>query len=295
MASLRIVAFATVTFAVLAGSAAHAQPTWCGGTVPAGGTAVLPADIECGTVRLGRDAALDLNGHTFTGIVMGPEKGASRFTVRGPGEINGQFPENPCVMLNKGKVLVDGGAGQVMLRKCKYGVLAATGGTTVTLRHVTMRRTGVVPMELGVQASRVDATDVTIDHSDALDVLRGHGIHATSKITGAGIVLQHVGNGLSAKTIVVSDVVADDTHAVVAGPRKADLTRLTSTRHGVGVYGRKVRLTDSSLSDANPAGVDLATSLPPIVTGTACETSARWNPLGPGLAFSGTWGVCALD
>jgi hypothetical protein len=295
MASLRIVALATVAFTVLVGSAAHAQPTWCGGTVPAGTTAVLSSDLECGLVRLERDATLDLNGHTLTAMVMGPERGAARFTLRGPGEVNGQFPENPCVMFNKGKVLIDGGAGQVMLRKCQYGVLASTGGSTVTLRHVTMRRTGVVPMDVGVQANKVDATDVTIDHSDALDVQRGHGIHATSKLTGAGIVLQHLGDGLGAKTIVVSDVVADDTHAAVAGPRKADLTRLTSTRHNVGVYGRRVRLTDSSLSDANPSGVDVATSLLPLLVGTACETSAHWDPLGPGLAFAGTWNVCALD
>jgi hypothetical protein len=199
------------------------------------------------------------------------------------------------VTLAKGKIVIDGGAGQVTLRGCEYGVLASTSGTTVTLRHVTIRRTVQVPMLGGVQASKVDASDVTIDFRDALDIQKGNGIQATSKITGAGIVLRHTARGLTAKSIVVSDVVADDTDAAVAGPRKADLTRLTSTRHRTGVYGRRVRLTDSTLSDAQPGGIDVGTSLPPLLVGTTCETSARWDPLGPGLSFDGTWGVCALD
>ena len=290
--------FITVMLGVCAGTTARAVPVPCnGGTLAAGQTAVLGTDADCGLVFLAGDATLDLNGHTFTGLIAAPDDGSNaRFTIRGPGAIVGQgYPENPCVMFYRGRVLIDGGAGQVTLQNCGYGVLANHGGgSSVTLQHVTIKRTIAVPVLAAVEVSKVSATDVTIDLRDTLDIIRGHGINAR-RIEGSGIVLRHTARGLTARVVKVSDVTADDTQAAVAGAHRADLTRFTSTRHNVGVYGRKVRLRESALSNANPGGIDIGTTVRPQLIDTTCEHSAHFDEFGPGLSFGAPWGVCSLD
>jgi hypothetical protein len=263
--------------------------------VPAGETATLGSDMECGLVHMGPDATFDLNGHTFTGLIMGPEDGGlSRYTIRGPGEIHAQFPDNPCVMIYSGRVLIDGGTGQVTLTQCGYGVLANVGGSRVTLRNVTLRRTIQVPMLLGVQASKVLLENVTIDHRDAFDIIRGDGIVAR-KIKGTGVVLRHLAKGLSASMVRVSDVTADDVTIAIASTRRADVTGLVSTRHWIGAYSKRLRLTSSTLSDATPGGIDLAASRLPVLVDTTCERSGSYDPQSPGLVFGPGWGVCSLD
>jgi hypothetical protein len=265
--------------------------------VAPGTTAVLQGDLECGIVFLAGDATLDLNGHTFTGLVTAPDNGSTaRFIVRGPGAIVGQgYPENPCVMFYRGRVLIDGGSGQVTLRNCGYGVLANHGGgSSIILNHVTIRRTIAIPTLSGIEVSKVTATDLTIDYRDTLDVTRGHGILAR-RVSGSGIVIRHAAKGIDAQVVKVSGLTADDTQVAVAGVRRADISGMTSTRHGVAIYGRKVRLTDSSLSNANPMGIDIGTSVRPLLDNSTCESSAHFDPFGPGLAFGGPWNVCSLD
>jgi hypothetical protein len=259
-----------------------------------GATATLGADMECGLVHMGADSTFDLNGYTFTGIVMGPADGSTaHYTIRGPGKIRRQFPENPCVMFYRGRVEIDGGDGQVILQ-CGYGVLANTGGSRVTLRNVTLLRTMLDPMILGVQASKVIVENVIIDHRNALDIVRGDGIVAR-KITGTGVELYHLAKGLSAPVVRVSDVVADDVRMAIMGNRRTDVTGLVSTRHMIGVYGKRLRLTSSNLSDATPGGIDVAASRQPILVDTACERSGSYDPQSPGLVFGPPWGVCSLD
>jgi len=286
-----------VAVTAVAASRAGTLPEWCGGMLPPGQTVVLGVDADCGIIFMGRDSTLDLNGHTFTGIVTAPDDGRSgRYTIRGPGAIVGQgYPRNPCVMFYKGSVVIDGGAGQVTLRNCGYGVLANHGGgSKVTLRHVTVQRTVAIPTLTGIEVSKVDAEDLTIDFRDTLDIQRGDGVRAL-RIKGIGIVLRHVATGLIAPVIRVSNIVADDSYAAIAANRRADITGLTSTRHGEGIYGRKIRLTDSTLSNANPDGIDIGSSSRPLLVNTTCERSAVWDPFGPGLSFAGTWNVCTLD
>lgn len=265
--------------------------------VPPGETATLGSDMECGLVHVGQDGTFDLNGHTYTGLVMGPPQngGKARFTIRGPGEIRAQFPDNPCVMFYSGQVVIDGGDGQVTLTSCGYGVLANVGGSRVTLRNVTMRRTFQRPMILGVQAGKVEFENVTIDHRETFDISRGDGIYAR-RIRGSGLVLHHMMHGLSAPSIRASNVLADDVTMAIASTRRADVTGFTSTRHLIGAYSKRLRLTDSVLSNAVSGGIDVGASRLPILTNTTCERSGTYDPTAPGsLVLGPDWGVCSLD
>lgn len=292
---MRWIPIAALALLPCAARTAHAAAWQCGTPVPPGATVTLSGDTECGLVHLGGGATFDLAGHTFTGLLMGPEDGRpSRFTVLGPGEIHAQYPDNPCVMFYAGSVLIDGGSGRITLTRCGYGVLANVGGSRLALRRVTLRRAVDVPMSLGAQAAKVELQDVIIDHSQSLDPSRGHGVSAR-KITGSGITLQHLNNGLSAPVIRVSDVVADDVTAALANARRVDATGLVSTRHSIGVFGKKVRLTASTLANARPGGTDVGAATRPVLVDTACERSGRYDPLAPGLVFAPPWGVCALD
>src|SRR5690606_23895076 len=148
-----------------------------------------------------------------------------------------------------------------------------------------LRRAVDVPMSLGAQAAKVELQDVIIDHSQSLDPSRGHGVSARH-ITGRRLTLRHLQNGLRAPVIRVPDVLADHLTAALAQPPRADATGVVSTRHSIGVFGKKVRLTASTLANARPGGTDVGAATRPALVDTACERSGRYDPLAPGLVFA---------
>jgi hypothetical protein len=311
----RILGFACVAVLAQVGTSGATDITSCGETVAAGDTGDLQADLDCGTdfyffgVRLLANSTLRLNGHSIVGgpntfaTVLGvtyaddeepDEAGRGKFMIVGPGEIAGAGADpqsyattRACVTLQNGRATLTSPTGVIDIHGCNFGVAGyileySTNRARVTLDHVVVHDNS----QEGVTVRKITASHVT-----------AYGNHESGLTASSTLIVDDVdshdnvhGNGLyGARTVKGSNVTVTGNYCGVSSTRAVTLTNLSSIANtGVcGVQGRRVRLTDSVVTDNN---VDIIAASAPILIDTTCGTSRV-----AGSSTSEDWGVCAND
>jgi hypothetical protein len=254
------------TLLLVATAARALDVNTCGTTVPAGETAELVADLDCGSapflsaVVLESNASLALNGHEISGVASGSGVHCTRAcAIGGPGTITGART-------------------------------AITGARGITLSNVALTgNEGSIDAPLG----RLRLTDVTADSSRY--GIRGKRVDVTNvQVTNAG------GDCILGKIIRGSGVTVSGCHTGIGSTRSVRLVGLSATTNqsvGLSALG-SVELTDSTVTGnsflADP--LDLVTRRLPKLVNTTCGTSGRLLRQPGGTYLIGApWGVCADD
>jgi hypothetical protein len=223
---LRGVAMVLATLVMASPVAATVFVTDCRQSVPAGETAILAADLACGSspvwpfsalgVRLGTGATLELDGHSITGNDTGvgvdcESSGAvGRRTpcrVVGPGEVS-HFELGIGVV---GTVSVE----DVTVRFNRFGI-AVQKCCRLEVAHVVADANTIA----GISAHRLTGVGVQANGNghvgiEALFRFRLSGVTATGNGAGGGVS----GRGRLANSIVVGNSGFDGTYDLLAYPR----------------------------------------------------------------------------
>lgn len=239
--------------------------TACGTAVPNQSTGTLQADLTCNApgVTLGKNAALELNGHTIT--AQGPCVDAEfRATIRGPGELSGcgtgilSFGRVP---LKVSDVVIQGSVGDG-LEFQGVGIWAPRAQLTAT--NVAASNNGNSGMIVHV----LKAASVTANGNAHYGITedRGHGNGIT--VNGNGSVGFVYGSFGSFENLVAMN---NGSPNFASG----------------GLTGNQIILRDSSVT--NNQHFDISGFKKPILVNTTCGTSTG------GPNSNGSWGVCSND
>ena len=238
---------------------------YCGAQVPAGETAYMNGDLDCGSaIGLGRNARLVMRGHRLT--VRNPTAGAgaaigilcrSRCAVEGPGTIIGPgvAAQGSAIWHEAGRLNIT----DLDISEFNRGVTGFRARTVA--ERVTVHDGG----EAGIVTGGLKATDVTVrDHPE------GVGISTTGSVKGAG--LNVTGNWIG-----------------IQAAKAVQVSSTSVTGNGfVGIIGMSIKLTDT-MATGN-ADYDLGSSRKPHLVSSTCDRSSN------DLTFGATsWGVCSLD
>jgi hypothetical protein len=240
----------------------------CDSEVSAGQVGVLTGDLDCSWdveegsygVELGRNATLDMQGHTITGpqwAVSCPGPGGKctvTSTTGAPGTLIGA---EAGIWSPTSKVV----ASHVQIIANEYGI---SNNPKTTLADVTFMDNG-----FALTARSLKATDVTVT---------GHCNRGYCMDLGKGTI-----DGL-----VTADTGESATVLQVSGKMKVSNATMSGSPGQVAIFASGVRITNS---DVHGHGIDLAArSLR--VQNVTCDHSRRFGKDG---FVIGNWGVCAGD
>ena len=253
--------------------AAAVDITSCQVRVPRGEVGVLQTDVSCAfaqeggpwsAITLERNAVLDLNGvtldHYSTALVSGVFC-EGRCEVRGPGRLVSSNLNAGITSSGRGPLTVS----NVELSGQITGIAAPRAKTTLTNVSIQVLLEGVA-----IQRLLVDGVDITVDATGRGCIAMSN---ASAWVRGTDLTLSGCDVGIGTQGSV------DLTNLAATGLRTA----------GVFLTHKKLRLVDSTVTGSP---IDLISRKAPVLSNTACDTSAVWE----GDALTGaSFGVCAND
>jgi hypothetical protein len=239
----------------------------CDSEVPAGQLGVLTADLDCSLntaegsygVELGRNATLDMQGHTITGsqwavYCPGPGRCTVTSTTGTPGTLTGA---EAGIWSPTSKVE----ASHVQIIANQYGI---SNNPKTTLADVTFMDNGFALTTRSLKAANV----TVMGHCD-----RGY--------------CMDLGKG-SIDGLVTADTGASATVLQVSAKIKVNNATMTGSPGQVAILASGIRISNSGVTGH---GIDLASRSLRILNVT-CDHSRRFGKDG---SVIGNWGVCASD
>jgi len=240
--------------------------TGCDQEVPAGQVGVLTTDLDCSAdqsaesygVELGRNAKLDMQGHTITG---------PRWAVYCPG------PGGTCTVISTGNA----------------GTLTgAEAGVWCPSSRITVSNVRFVGNQYGISNNpKTSLTDVTfVDNGFALTTrsLRATNVTATGSCNGYCF---DIAKG-RIDGLLTSDTGPSATVIQVAKTIRLNGASMSGSAEQVGILATTIKATNSAVTGH---GVDFA-SRSLRVLAVSCDHSLRFDRSGSPI---GSWGICAGD
>jgi hypothetical protein len=274
---VRLGGVVSIVLLLAARAGAELSVSTCGAVVPAGETATLTGDLDCGGasagVTLGAGTTLAMNGFSIrhsVGSAIDCIDGACTVVGGTGSEIadctgDGIVVSSPLRRIRRGLTVSD-----VRIHDCSVsGIEAPLAGVDATYVEVTGNGLH------GVHAWRVRATGL-VASGNAF-----HGIQVRSKIVATGVTADANGvngiNGLEGRARVTGASIHDNVHA--------------------GIAVRRLRLESSTVTDNNAgaSGIDLFIGRRPSVRDTVCGVSQQIIVTETQILIGPTWGVCAND